>query len=604
MAGLPLEHVAEFVIVGLGSWGLSVLERAVGRARLTRRPARIHVVEPDAPGGVYRSDLPDYLVLNVPCGQISLWARPAPPGEQEPAYAVGLHEWAVTRGYRWDGYHCRVGGAGAVPGPGDFLPRRVMAEYLEWFYRTVVLDAPPWVEVIHHAASALDVVATAGGEAVHLDDGSVIEADHVVLTTGHTHNEEPCADGVRRWRPYPVAELDRAAGPGAPIAVEGMGLVAYDILAALTVARGGRFVEDRGDIRYERSGNEPRIILFSRSGVPYPAKTLKGADPTGSYTPVACTPEAFAALRSQRPGTIDFRAQILPLLLDEMRARYHLWHAGRAGPGPEAELRRRLAAARAGGCFDREMAVLRRRHGHFDPAEILFLGVGAKYESASDYERWLLDLIAEDLSDATAPAGSPVKAAQEVTRIVREDMRSVVEYGRLTRDSYIDFQSNIRSRISRLDAGPPVYRARQLAALFEAGVVRAPLGPAPELRAAGSGVELRSTSLRNPRSERVGAVVRGHLDMPSLTRSTSPLLRRLAASGRLAELSYDGQRVGSVALDEDAHPVSAAGVPQRTMSLLGVLTEGTRYFTHYVPSPRLRLRAVLDAEAIVEAVLG
>ena len=92
--------------------------------------------------------------------------------------------------------------------------------------------------------------------------------------------------------------------------------------------------------------------------------------------------------------------------------------------------------------------------------------------------------------------------------------------------------------------------------------------------------------------------------MPSLTRSTSPLLRRLTARGRLAELSYGGTPVGSVALDEAGHPLSATGVSQSTMSLLGVLTEGTRYFTHYVPSPRTRLRAVLDAEAIVESALG
>jgi hypothetical protein len=38
--------------------------------------------------------------------------------------------------------------------------------------------------------------------------------------------------------------------------------------------------------------------------------------------------------------------------------------------------------------------------------------------------------------------------------------------------------------------------------------------------------------------------------------------------------------------------------------VLGVLTEGVRYFTHYLPSPRSRLRAVYDAQACVESVIG
>ena len=36
----------EMAIVGLGSWGLCVLERTVSRARRVGTPVRVHVVEP------------------------------------------------------------------------------------------------------------------------------------------------------------------------------------------------------------------------------------------------------------------------------------------------------------------------------------------------------------------------------------------------------------------------------------------------------------------------------------------------------------------------------------------------------------------------------
>ena len=70
----------EIAVVGLGSWGLCALERLVtGRRRESRRgPAmRVHVVEPSAPGaGVYGLTQPDYLLMNNPCGQLSLYPDP------------------------------------------------------------------------------------------------------------------------------------------------------------------------------------------------------------------------------------------------------------------------------------------------------------------------------------------------------------------------------------------------------------------------------------------------------------------------------------------------------------------------------------------------
>ena len=132
----------EMAIVGLGSWGLCVLERTVSRARRVGTSVRLHVIEPgQLGGGVYAAEQPDYLVLNNACGQLSLYA--SPDGDALPPYAVGLHEWAVGCGYRWVGYECRIGTDGEPILPTDYLPRRLMGEYLVWFYDTLVADAPP-----------------------------------------------------------------------------------------------------------------------------------------------------------------------------------------------------------------------------------------------------------------------------------------------------------------------------------------------------------------------------------------------------------------------------------------------------------------------------
>jgi hypothetical protein len=256
------------------------------------------------------------------------------------------------------------------------------------------------------------------------------------------------------------------------------------------------------------------------------------------------------------------------------------------------------------GRFDQAVEELEARYGRFDPASHIFAGAGNHYVSARDYQAQVYEMVEADLDEALTEGGSPVKAAQEVMRILRDQLRSVLEFGGLSLESYIDFQSNVRGRINRLEAGPPPLRSQQLLGLLDAGVVRIPFGPNPEVSAADGRVALRSTQLDQLSAATVHGIVRGHLDLPSLSRSVSPLLNRLYAKGRLTQLSYGNTAVGSVAINEAFHPYDAEGRLQPNLSLLGVLTEGVRYFTHYLPSPRSRLRAVVDAQACVESFIS
>ena len=605
-------RLIEFAIVGFGSWGLCVLERTVAQARRTDAFVRVHVIEPgQMGGGVYAKEQPDYLVLNNPCGQLSLYA--SPDGDEDPPYAVGLYEWAVESGYRWSGHECRISATGTPILPTDYLPRRLMGEYLVWFYETLMLHAPKNLEVVRHYAAAVDIMPGGGGrESVVLDNGRTLCVNHVVLTSGHTWNDESTGGGsdVRYLRPYPVEFFDEPVPAGAPVAVAGMGLVGFDLLTALTVGRGGNFEEMGDRLRYVRSGNEPIVYLYSRSGVPYCAKSAHGVDPYGEYKPVVCTPERIAALTNPEGSTVrrqvDFRHDLLPLLFAEMQARY-LTHAAllKSGEPDSADVRRRLSEAWASGDFDAVVEQYEPVYGRFEPASHLFAGAGDHFRSSDDYESRVYDVIESDLDEALAIGGSPVKAALEVLRILRDQLRSVIEFGGLTYESYLDFQTNIRGRINRLEAGPPPLRSQQLLALLDAGVVRIPFGPNPEVKAGPDGrVTLRSTELDEETTVTVNGVVRGHLDLPSLARSSSPLLNRLYANGRLTQMSYGSTPVGSVAITDHFHPYDTSGQVQVNLSLLGVLTEGARYFTHYLPSPRSRIRAVLDAQECVQSVIG
>lgn len=605
-------------IVGLGPWGVCALERVVTLAREELPPGvdvAVHVIEPGTPGsGVYDVTQPDYLLLNNPCGQLSLY--PFETESYQPCYGVGLYDWAVSRGYRWVGDRCAIDPAGQPIEPHHFLPRRLMGEYLQWFYRALLVGAPPSVHVVHHPTSAVDLVARRdGSEEVRLADGGTVVVDHVIVTSGHTANQD--VDGSREVNPYPVGSYVETLPAGAKIAVSGMGLVAIDVVVALTVGRGGEFVEEGDGLSYRRSGREPELRLYCRSGLPFTAKSVTGADRSTVYKPLICTPEALDALSGRLNGRrrlVDVRAELLPLLFAEMYARYYAQmafqesHAAADG----AAVRERLRAAWLEDRFKDELASLASRFGSFD-AEALFFGHQPNYRSSEDYERWVYQALADDLREAEVPDGaSPMKSAAEVFRIYRDAMRSVVELGGLSLDSYLDFNADICSRIHRLVAGPPALRSRQMLALMDAGVVRMPYGPAPGRGLCVDGADpgiagrtrISSTAFEQPYADVVDVVIRGHLEEPRIAGSASQLLTQLYNRGRVSQFRYGEVAVGSVDLTPDSHPIDIEGQPQLNISMFGVLTEGVRHFTAYIPSPRSRMRAFEDVGACVAELLA
>ena len=605
-------------IIGLGPWGVCALERVVTTARQEHGPGvdvAVHVIEPGTPGsGVYGVEQPDYLLLNNPCGELSLY--PFEIEEYQPPYAVGLYEWAVARGYHWVDDRCVIDPTGQPIERHHFLPRRLMGEYLQWFYRALVASAPPGVHVVHHPTAAVDLVARRNGtEEVHLAHGGTVVVDHVIVTSGHTSNRS-ADDGRRMLNPYPVGSYVDAIATDATVAISGMGLVAVDVVTALTIGRGGNFVDTGGGLRYLPSGREPRLQLFCRSGLPFTVKSVTGKDRSDVYRPVICTDQALDALSGRSDGRrrlVDVRRELLPLLFGEMHARYYAQVAFQAS-GSRADgaaVRERLGAAWAEGRFEGELDCLAARFGSFS-AEELFFGHQPKYECSDDYERFVYQELADDLGEAQVPDGaSPVKSAGQVLRIFRDKMRTVVEQGGLSLDSYLDFNADICSRIHRLVAGPPALRTRQFLALMDAGIVRMPYGPAPAQGLAVNGADptgartrISSTTFKTSYREDVDVVIRGHLEEPRIAGSASQLLTHLYNRGRVSQFRYGEVAVGSVDLTPDSHPIDIDGRPQPRISMFGVLTEGVRHFTQYIPSPRSRIRAFEEVGACVQEILS
>ena len=371
------------------------------------------------------------------------------------------------------GYECRIGTEGEPIRPTDYLPRRLMGEYLAWFYDTLVADAPQNLEIVRHYAAAVDISPEIGGrEAVLLDNGATLTVDHVVLTSGHTFNDEPAGDpaGVRYLRPYPVEYFDEPAPAGRADRRRRHGPGGVRRAHRPHRRDGAGPSRPWGDRkRYVPSGREPVIYLYSRSGVPYCAKSAHGVDPYGDYRAggvhAGGVRRADPSRRVARSaGRWTSGPSCCPLLFAEMQARYYTHAAFLKGGVEESAAARDRPALGLGRRRLREgrrSSSSRCTAGSTRPATI-FAGAGRHYTSGRDYQSQVYEMIETDLDEALAEGGSPVKAAQEVLRILRDQLRSVIEFGGLSLESYIDFQSNVRGRINRLEAGPPPLRSQQL----------------------------------------------------------------------------------------------------------------------------------------------
>jgi uncharacterized NAD(P)/FAD-binding protein YdhS len=537
---------------------------------------------------------------------VSMFPDAATVGDDVDAPGPSLYDWVTGRGLRLgdDGY--TVGAAGRPIRPTDFLPRRVLGEYLAWVLDEVRRRAPAHVEVRLHRAEAVDLAPGPAGLEVTLSTGDRLRVEHAFLTTGYTPNTvvDLTPDGRRRRTegPYPLPDRVADIEPGQVAALGGFGLSAMDVMSCLTVGRGGRFVPDTRDgaggaLRYLPSGREPTLLFLSRTGLPCRARprTVEFGPP---YRPLVFTTATVDAVRRARGGPLDFAADVLPLVLTEVRVAYRRCQARLDGTTAalEADLAADVAAT-----LDR----LDTERDRFDAAEAFDGAAGMLLDGPEAYQKWLAEVIRADLAEGVLGfAGSPVKAGLDVLRALRDTFRYVVDFGGLTAASLDDFSCRTVPALNRAVVGPQWERHAELLALFAAGIARAPFGPAPVARWDAGRWTVSSTRLAEPYTAEVDWVVAAHIELPAVDSSASPLIAALRRRGVIRPHRPDSRWVRGVDVDRDQHPLDTAGRPDRRIRVLGPLCEGTTFYNNLVPSPNVHSRPVHDAHRCVAALLG
>lgn len=631
-------------VVGAGPRGTSVLERLCASAPelASGTPLTVHMVDPSPPGAgrVWRTAQPDELLMNTVASQVTLFTDASVECGGPVRTGPSLYEWVTARGL--------------APGlgPDDYPSRALYGRYLEWVFGEVVRDAPDTVTVRTHRARAVRLEERADGEQVlTLDDGSRLTGLRaVVLAQGHlpaaadpterryaAHAER---HGLRYYPPANPADIDLSPiAPGEPVLLRGLGLNFFDHMALLTAGRGGTFAPNgQGGLVYRPSGREPRLYAGSRRGIPYHARGDNAKGPCGRHTPLLLTPDVLDHFRKRADSgdPPDFLTEIWPLVAKEAETVYYEALLALRAPDTRAPAAPEAPEAPGSGSGTPVSFTPARFRGHFlatghgSPEEAAVLseyGIpeaerwswdavaqplrGRRFTGRDDFRRWLLAYARQDVAHARlGNVEGPVKAALDVLRDVRNEVRLIVDHGGLTgasRRAHLDrWYTPLNAFLS---IGPPRRRIEEMAALIEAGVLDV-LGPrlevtleSPDQGAAMAGFAARSAEVPGP-PVAATTLIEARLPEPDVRRTADELLNHLLETGQCRPHRVEGYETGG--LDVTTTPyrlVDAHGRPHPRRFAIGVPTEGVHWVTAAGARPGVNSVTLCDTDAVARAAL-
>ncbi|WP_405597086.1 FAD/NAD(P)-binding protein [Streptomyces sp. NBC_01410] len=648
---VPPSGARAIAVVGVGPRGTSVLERLCASVpELTPdTPLTVHLVDPapPGPGRVWRTDQPVELLMNTVASQVTLFTDDSVDCEGPIRPGPSLYEWASAH-------------TDEQLGPDDYPTRACYGRYLEWAFRRTADAAPETVTVRVHRARAIrleddrddgardaagvDGVHAAGADAVHeaaraddgggvrrpaarrqtltLDDDTTLTGlSAVILAQGHlpvvsrqaqAHLAEYASRHrrLRYYEPANPADLDLSAvAPGESVLLRGLGLNFFDHMALLTTGRGGTFVRDsRGALVYRPSGREPRMHAGSRRGVPYQARGDNAKGASGRHEPLLLTPDVIAVFRKRADegDPPEFLTEVWPLVAKEVETvHYEALLAGPDGLVPRGFRSRYLDAPHGSpeetAVLD-EFSIARADRWSWDRVSRPY--DGQSFNSPAEHRGWLLAHLRRDAAQAAlGNVAGPLKAALDVLRDLRNELRLIVDHAGLSGTSRRDHLDRWYTPLNAfLSIGPPRRRIEEMTALIEAGVLDV-VGPRTCFATAEGVFTAESPDVPGSLVTAT-TLIEARLPEPDLRRTCDELLGRLMKTGQCRPHAIDGYETGG--LDVTQRPyrlINRQGRPHPRRFAIGVPTEGVHWVTAAGARPGVDSVTLSDADAVARAAL-
>ncbi|THV19730.1 FAD/NAD(P)-binding protein [Peteryoungia ipomoeae] len=593
-------------IVGMGPRGLSLLERLSSLQQDHFEPIELHLFEPGQPGcGVHATDQPEYLLANTVCSQITAFGI----NKRTIARPIGspsLFEWARARQYEV----AEGDGVNHLVHENDYLPRAVLGKYLSWAFEYIVRNLPDSVSVTLHQQEVTDI-RVLDRHKYHIlgINGLRVEVNGLAITTGHSSCGAPGRSPRSAHAPaHPVDRMMDRLGSTDQIGIEGMGLTALDTITAATVGRGGQFTREGGRLRYRPSGREPKLVCFSRSGVPLLARARNQKPLNWDYQPFFTTTQATDRLRDPYGGgsraqrKLDFAREVLPLVNSEMELMYYSTLIRRTMCAERAE--RFVVSYLSGGPKSAEVRAILAAlptESRWDLASLMAPAPQDVMVDGTRYRQWLIEKMRDDVDEArVGNIDSPIKAACDVLRDIRPILRHVVEHGGLTPESHQSFLTDFVPVMNRLAVGPPLQKIEELAALVEAEIVDVGLGRALSVEAPTSG---KTKIYGSAGTRQVDKLVRTHLPLLPAVSLQGGIIEALLRAGVARAFTNGGYEPGGLDVTPEHRLVSHDGHSTSPIWALGTPIEGPRFYTFVLSAPGAARSPLQEAQECAEDIL-
>jgi uncharacterized NAD(P)/FAD-binding protein YdhS len=275
-------------IVGAGPRGTGLLERLaasvtellpdLGSGALLD----VHLIDPYPAGAgrIWRHAQSPLLAMNSMAADVTMFTDDSVKCDGPVVPGPSMWEWAQD---------LRAGGGGDELGPelaaelraltaSTFPTRRLQSAYLGWVLQQVSARLPAGMRAHVHECRAVGLTDDGDTQLVHLDGGTTLRVDAVVLASGHldatpTDAEldlaaRAAAAGLRYLPPEQTTDTDLSViAPGEPVIVRGTGLAFVDLAVLLFEGRGGRFEPDPdlGDGQLRTRRPSTRCVPAGRS---------------------------------------------------------------------------------------------------------------------------------------------------------------------------------------------------------------------------------------------------------------------------------------------------------------------------------------------------
>ena len=593
-------HQIEIALIGAGSRSAYLLQDLTLRLPSHLAPnIKIHLIEKSETfgPGLHVLTQPDELILNTACGIVCMF-HPASCSSQAPEdsdkFGPTFYEWCLRENYRKVGFkYIKLNSnENSEPiKPSDFLPRNIGGKYISWCFELICKRIErKGVYLVRHNSEVVDIEPGSRFRIALANKSDFLLADYVIVNTGYVRKlntlEESQLmerlkklDGSVKYLNNPLFDFEQIKKISRQdrVAVQGMSLTAFDIIAMLTFGKGGQFVRNAtnnsDELEYIPSGEEPQIYLFSRSGVPSSTKPLSTKKVT--YKRQYFTAENVLRLRLEKEK-LDFELDLFPLIEKDL-INAHRMNASEMNISLSEDLNVR---------------------------ELFFQKVDSS--SYTNYIKFVQDKVNTEIKDGLAGEQSSLSKATRHTLVEMINVMRTAVYNRgLSGLSHKEFAEKWDSNFTRLLLCLPVERMQQFKALLKAGIIRMDIGLNPdyELDEKENAFVFKAVYGSDVNIVKCNVVMIGLTKCYPPELSDSDLFRSLLKRGMIRAFRNEGFQLGAVDASEEFEAVDAEGQIISNLFYFGLLTDGLVYLNAFVPLAVEPCVIKLETGKLVEILL-